>query len=77
MNYSRIHVQYRDGSKPKGARVVLIFSGLFGGKTETAHTDRYGTAIVAHESVGKAEVYVNGRPVGAFRAPGDTAVFVQ
>lgn len=73
MNRSRICVQYRDGSKPKGVRVVLGFSG---GQTKPAFTDAYGVAIVEHASTGRADVYVSGSKVGSFHAPGETVVFI-
>lgn len=76
MNYSRIHVQYRDGSKPKGTKVVLGFSGLLGGMSKPAYTDSGGTALVEHESTGTADVYVSGKKCGSLRAPGETAVFI-
>ena len=74
MNYSKIHVQYRDGSKPKGTKVVLGFSG---GMTKPAYTDSHGTAIVEHASTGRADVYVSGSKVGKLQAPGETAVFLS
>ncbi|MBX3451336.1 MAG: hypothetical protein KF777_17340 [Planctomycetaceae bacterium] len=76
MNYSRIHVQYRDGSKPKGTRVVLSFRGCFGGVTKAGYTDTYGVALVEHASTGEADVIVSGKTRGSFRAPGETAVFI-
>ncbi len=77
MNHSKIHVQYRDGSKAKGVRVLLGFSGALGGMTKEAYTDSYGTAIVAHASVGHADVYVSGKKCGSLHAPGETAVFIS
>ena len=74
MNHSKIHVQYRDGSKPKGVRVVLGFST---GMTKEAYTDSYGTAIVQHSSVGRADVYVSGKKCGSLHTPGETAVFIS
>ncbi|MCC7086471.1 MAG: hypothetical protein IT427_15835 [Pirellulales bacterium] len=76
MNYSKIHVQYRDGSKPKGIKVVLGFSGLLGGMTKPAYTDSQGTALVEHASKGRADVYVSGKKCGSLSAPGETAVFI-
>lgn len=76
MNRSKIHVQYRDGSKPKGVRVVLSFRGMLGGVSKEAYTDSYGTAIVEHASTGQADVIVSGKKCGALRAPGETVVFI-
>ena len=76
MHYSKIHVSHRDGSKPKGAKVVLGFTSVLGGMTKPAYTDQYGVALVPHSSAGNADVYVSGTKVGAFHAPGETAVFV-
>jgi len=76
MNYSTIHVQYRDGSKPKGTKVVLGFTGGLGGMSKPAYTDSDGTAMVEHESTGHADVYVSGSKRGSLRAPGETVVFI-
>ena len=75
MNHSTIYVQYKDGSKPKGAKVCLGFSR--GGVTKDFFTDRDGIAIVAHSSVGTAKVYVGGTDYGSFHAPGTYAVTLR
>ena len=67
MNRSMIYVQYKDGSKPKGTKVVLGFNG---GMTKPAYTDRDGRAVVEHSSTGRATVYVSGSSKGTFQAPG-------
>ena len=67
MNRSMIYVQYKDGSKPKGTRVMLGFSL---GVTKNFFTDKDGVAIVEHASTGKATVYVSGSDKGSFNAPG-------
>ena len=77
MNRSRIHVQYRDGSKPKGTKVVLGFTSLLGGMTKPAYTDSHGTALVEHASTGQADVYVSGKKCGSLHAPGETVVFIS
>ncbi len=77
MNHSKIYVQYRDGSKPKGVKVVLSFTGLFGGVSKPAYTDAYGVAIVGHSSTGRAKVIVGGKTVGYLKAPGETVVFID
>jgi len=76
MYRSKIFVQYKDGSKPKGVKVVLGFSGLFGGMTKAAYTDSYGQAIVEHASRGRATIYVRGSNKGSLNAPGETVVFI-
>lgn len=76
MNHSKIHVQYRDGSKAKGVRVVLGFTSALGGMTKEAYTDAYGTAIVHHSSTGHADVYVSDKKCGSLHAPGETVVFL-
>jgi len=76
MHYSKIHVSYRDGSKPKGVKVTLGLTSALGGLTKPAFTDVYGTAIVEHSSTGHVDVFVSGNKVGSFHAPGETAVFV-
>jgi hypothetical protein len=60
MHYSKIHVSYGDGSKPKGTKVVLGFTSLLGGMTKPAYTDAYGVALVEHSSTGQADIYVSG-----------------
>jgi hypothetical protein len=77
MHLSKIHVSYHDGSKPKGAKVVLGFTGMLGGMTKAAYTDAYGVALVEHASTGNADVYVSGNKVGSLRAPGQTVVFIS
>lgn len=77
MYYSKIHVQYGDGSKPRGARVVLGFTSLLGGMTSAVYTDDHGTAIVGHSSKGQADVYVGGTKCGSLQAPGETVVFIS
>lgn len=74
MNHSKINVQYRDGSKPKGVKVVLGFSG---GMTKPAYTDSQGVAVVDHSSTGRADVYVSGSKVGSLQVPGETVVFIS
>jgi hypothetical protein len=76
MNYSKIHVSYNDGSKPKGAKVVLGFTSALGGMSKPAFTDAQGIALVEHASVGNADVYVSGKKVGSLHAPGETAVHI-
>ncbi len=71
--YSKIHVQYRDGSKPKGARVSLGFST---GVTREFYTDKNGVAIIEHASRGTANVFVRGVNKGTLKAPGETVVFI-
>jgi hypothetical protein len=77
MNTSRIQVSYRDGSKPKGVKVVLGFTGLLGGMSKAAYTDQYGVALVSHSGTGQADVYVSGKKLGSFHAPGETVVFTS
>lgn len=77
MHYSKIHVQYRDGSKPKGVKVVLGFTSMLGGMTKPVYTDRYGDALVMHASTGTAEVYVSGTKCGSLHTPGETVVFLS
>jgi hypothetical protein len=71
MNRSIVYVQYKDGSKPKGTKVSLGFSG---GISKPAYTDRDGMAVLEHTSTGQAKVYVSGANKGSFRAPGTFVV---
>ena len=76
INHSTIYVSYRDGSKPNGKKVVMGFSGLTGGITNPAYTDRDGRAVVEHASTVRATVYVEGRDYGSFNAPGTFSVIL-
>jgi len=72
--HSKIYVEYRNGgTKAEGKKVVLGFNV---GMTKPAFTDRYGVAIVEHDAVGRATVYVSGSRLGEFQAPGETVVFL-
>lgn len=73
MPTSVVQVQYRDGSPARRTRVVLGFSA---GMSKEAYTDDRGVAHVSHSSSGRAEIYVSGRRVGEFHAPGQTAVTI-
>ena len=73
MKRSMVYVQYKDGSKPKGTKVVLGFSA---GMTKPAFTDKDGMAIIEHQSTGQATVYVSGSKKGSFRAPGTFVVTI-
>jgi len=77
MYLSKIHVQYRDGSKASGVRVALGFSHPLGGVTRDAYTDSYGIALIEHLGRGRADVYVSGSRRGSLNAPGETVVFVS
>ncbi len=70
---SKIYVSYKDGSKPQNKKVVI---GLPSGMSKPAFTDRDGVVIVEHESIGGATVYIDGKNVGTFSVPGETAVFI-
>ncbi len=77
VNHSTIYVSYRDGSKPNGKKVIIGFSGLTGGMSRPAYTDRDGRALVEHSSTGRATVYVDGRDYGSFHAPGTFSVVLR
>lgn len=74
--YSKIHVQYKDGSKASGVKVCMEFTGLLGGFTKDFYTDSHGTAIISHQSRGTAKVYVKGMNKGTINAPAETVVFI-
>lgn len=73
-HHSKVYVEYRLGGKAINKKVTLGFNW---GVTSPAFTDRYGVAIIQHESVGRAKVFVNGYKVGEFNAPGETVVFLE
>ena len=60
---SVVYLQTRQGSKPRGKKVVLQFSA---GMTPPAYTDGEGKVVIEHSSKGNATVYVNGRDMGMF-----------
>lgn len=74
MHRSTVQVQYRDGSKSTGTRVVLGFSG---GMTRNAFTDSRGVATIEHASQGRADIYVSGTKYGSFSAPGRASVTIR
>jgi len=77
MYYSKIIVQRSDGSKASGVKVSLSISGILsGGVTKNVYTDKYGIAIVEHESRGSAKIIVSGTARTTIQAPGETVVFI-
>jgi hypothetical protein len=77
MPYTKIIVQRKSGSMVQGARVALSISGIFsGGVTNSVLTDRYGVAIIEHQSTGEAKILVNGTSKAKLRVPGETVVFL-
>ena len=77
MYYTKVIVQHSDGTKVRGAKVALSISGILsGGVTKNVYTDRYGVAIIPHESRGSAKVMVNGRTRATVKVPCETVVFI-
>ena len=77
MYYTKVIVQYSNGTKARGAKVALSISGILsGGVTKNVYTDREGIAIIPHESRGSAKVMVNGRTRATVKVPCETVVFV-
>jgi len=77
MYFTKVIVQYSSGPKAKGIRVVLSISAkLSGGITQNVYTDRFGIAIISHESKGSAMVMVNGSTKIIMQVPGETVVFI-
>ena len=72
--YSKVHVQYKSGSKASGAKVCLSFTS--GGVTKNFYTDSNGTAIIEHASRGEAKVIVRGTTRAKIQAPGETVAFI-
>jgi len=74
---SIIYLQSKNGSKPKGKRVVLSIDGVFsGGMTKPVYTDHEGKAVIQHSSRGNASVYVNGKDMGRFKCPGEKYIII-
>lgn len=73
MHRSTILVSHRDGSAARHIRVTLGFPA---GLTREAYTDDRGHVVVEHACTGRADVYVSGRNVGSFHAPGRTSVVI-
>lgn len=76
MPASTVIVQHRDGSPARRVRVVLGFHAASSGMTKEAFTDHYGEVTISHSTIGKADVYVSGKKVATFHAPGRTAVVI-
>ena len=74
MPMSTICVYYPDGSNASSCRVRLGFHGFLSGMSKDAYTNSYGEANIEHSSKGKADIYVQGKKCGTFRAPGRTTV---
>lgn len=68
---STVRAHHPDGTPCRRFRVVL---GLSGGNTGEFNTDDHGQAQVTHSSAGRATVYVSGKNVGEFQAPGSVTV---
>lgn len=76
MPQSVITVQSNRGNPITGKRVVLVFK--YGkGQTEPEYTDRLGRAIIDHEAVGDAEVYVDHKKRDTFRFPGNYPITIR
>ena len=76
VSYSNVFVRYQDGTKATGVQVVLGFPGAFGGKTKPVLTDGQGVAVVQHHGGGQATVYVDGKKITTFKAPGEADVIL-
>ncbi len=75
--YTKVHVQYKDGSIAKGVKVSLSLSGaISGGVTSNSFTDHYGIAIIGHDTKGTAKVIVNGITRDKIHVPSETSVFI-
>ncbi len=77
MYYTKVIVQYSNGTKAKGVRVALSISGIMsGGVTQNFYTDRFGVAVISHESRGSAKVMVKGTTRATVQVPCETVVFI-
>lgn len=74
--YTKVYVQYKDGSIAKNVKVSLSISGTLSGGVSDSITDNYGIAIIGHESRGTAKVIVKGTMRDTIHIPGETAVFI-
>lgn len=75
---SVVYLQKKNGSKPKGQRVVLSIAGvLSGGMTKAVYSNSDGVAVIQHSSKGKAELYVNRKSHGTMRVPGEKYIFID
>ncbi len=71
MPASTIIVSYSDGGIAKGKKVEMSINGA---SCAPAFTDNSGHATIEHLTSGAAKVYIGGKCVGEFRAPGTRAV---
>ena len=77
MYYTKVIVQYSNGTKAQGVKVALSISGILsGGVTKNVYTDRHGVAIIPHESRGSAKVMVKGTTRATVQVPCETVVFI-
>lgn len=73
MAASTIIVSYKDGGKAVGKKVEMSINGA---SCKPAFTDSSGQATIEHTSSGEAKVYIDGKCVARFRAPGRTSAVV-
>jgi len=77
MYYTKVIVQYSNGTKAQGVKVALSINGILsGGVTRNVYSDRFGVAIISHESRGSAKVMVNGTTRLNVQVPCETVVFI-
>lgn len=73
MPSSVVHVRRHDGNPARGVRLVLGFAW---GQSEAVRTDEDGEARIEHATRGRATIFVDGRDVASFEAPGSASVTV-
>jgi len=74
--HSTVCVYDRNGTPVKRKRVDISISGVLGGGMAHGFTDSTGCANIPHSSKGSANVYVGGKKVATFTAPGRTSVTI-
>ena len=71
---SSVYVYDKNGRPVKNRKVSISISGLLSGGMAHGFTDSAGCANISHSSRGSAKIFVNGRHVGNFTAPGSATV---
>lgn len=68
---------YRNNRPAQGVSVSLEYTGFTqAGFTRRFSTNSDGVAFVEHSSIGRANVYINGRKEGNMNTPGQEVFYI-
>ena len=73
---STINVYDKNGKQVRHKKVTLSFSGLLSGGMAHGFTDNSGCANISHVAKGTAKIFINGKNVASFSAPGSASVTI-